>query len=101
MKKTIVLTLLFALALPISVFAADGAALYKTKCAACHGADGSGQTPVGKSLKLQDLRSPEVQKLSDADLTKLLTEGKGKMPKSNLSADDMKAVIAFVRSLKK
>ena len=100
MKKTLAVALLIALALPVAAFA-DGAAIYKTKCAACHGPDGSGQTPVGKNLKLADLRSPEVQKMSDADIMKLLTEGKGKMPKSNLSADDQKAVIAFLRSLKK
>jgi len=43
----------------------------------------------------------QQQKLSDAEMTKLLTDGKGKMPKSKLPADDIKAVIAFVRSLKK
>ena len=100
MKKTIVCALLIALALPVAVFA-DGAAIYKTKCAACHGPDGSGQTPVGKNLKIVDLRSPEVQKMTDAEISKLLTEGKGKMPKSNLSPDDQKAVIAFIRTLKK
>lgn len=100
MKKTLALSLLIALALPIAALA-GGAAVYKTRCAACHGADGSGQTPVGKSLKIPDLRSPEVQKMSDAEMSKVLEEGKGKMPKSNLSEDDRKAVIAFIRSLKK
>jgi mono/diheme cytochrome c family protein len=100
MKRTLTFTLLLTLALPVVAFA-DGAATFKTRCAPCHGPDGSGQTPVGKNLKVQDLRSPEVQKLSDAEMTKVLTDGKGKMPASKLSADDMKAVIAFVRSLKK
>ena len=99
MKKTIVVALLLALALPVAAFA-DGAATFKAKCAMCHGPDGSGQTTIGKNLKLKDLRSAEVQKLSDAELTKLLTDGKGKMPASKLSADDIKAVIAFVRTLK-
>jgi len=100
MKKTLTCSLLLALALPLAAFA-DGAAIYKAKCAACHGPDGSGQTTVGKNLKVSDLSSAEVQKLSDAEMTKLLTDGKGKMPKSKLPADDIKAVIAFVRSLKK
>jgi mono/diheme cytochrome c family protein len=100
MKKTLTCSLLLALALPVAAFA-DGAAIYKTKCAPCHGPDGSGQTPVGKSLKVSDLRSAEAQKLTDAEITKILTDGKGKMTKSKLSADDMKAVITFVRSLKK
>ena len=99
MRKTQISALLLAMTLPMTLLA-DGAATYKVKCAACHGPDGKGQTPVGKNLKLKDLGSPEVQKLSDAELTKQLTEGKGKMPPSKLPADDIKAVIAFVRGLK-
>jgi len=100
MTKTLTYSLLFAVALPTAAFA-DGAATYKTKCAPCHGPDGSGQTPVGKNLKVRDLRSPEVQKLTDAEITKVLTDGKGKMPASKLAADDMKAVVGFIRTLKK
>ncbi|HXH37988.1 MAG TPA: cytochrome c [Thermoanaerobaculia bacterium] len=100
MKKIVMCALVLAIVLPVTVFA-DGAATYKTKCAACHGPDGSGQTPVGKNLKVKDLSSPEVQKLTDAELTKVLSEGKGKMPASKLSADDIKSVIGFVRGLKK
>lgn len=99
MTKTLSCSLLLAVALPMTAFA-DGAATFKTKCAPCHGPDGSGQTPVGKSLKVRDLRSAEVQKLSDAEITNVLTAGKGKMPASKLSADDMKAVIGFIRTLK-
>ena len=98
MKKTMG-ALLLALALPGAAFA-DGAAIFKSRCAICHGPDGSGQTPVGKSLQLRDLRSPEVQKMTDEELTKVLVEGKGKMPATHLSADDVKAVIAFLRTLK-
>jgi mono/diheme cytochrome c family protein len=99
LKKTLICSLLFALALP-AVALADGAAIYKTKCTPCHGADGSGQTPVGKNLKVRDLRSAEVQKLTDAEITKVMTDGKGKMPKSKLEAADIKSVIAYIRTLK-
>src|SRR5438067_11387326 len=99
MTKTLACSLLLTVALPIGALA-DGATTYKTKCAPCHGADGSGQTPVGKNLKVRDLRSPEVQKLSDAEITKVLSAGKGKMPASKLSAPDVKAVIGFIRTLK-
>ena len=99
MTKTLTCSLLLAVALPMAAFA-DGAAIYKTKCTPCHGADGSGQTPVGKNLKVRDLRSREVRKLSDAEITKVLTDGKGKMPKSKLEAADIKAVVAFIRTLK-
>jgi mono/diheme cytochrome c family protein len=101
MKKPLFCAALLAVALPVAAFAADGAAIYKTKCNACHGPDGSGQTAVGKNLKVKALGSAEVQKLTDAEITKVLTEGKGKMPAAKLPADDMKAVIAFVRTLKK
>jgi cytochrome c6 len=99
MTKTLTCSLLLAVALPVAAFA-DGAATFKTKCAPCHGADGSGQTPVGKNLKVRDLRSAEVQKLSDAEITKVLSDGKGKMPASKLASADIKAVVGFIRTLK-
>lgn len=94
------LFLLFLAALPARADDA-GAALYKAKCASCHGADGSGNTPAGKSLKVRDLRSPEVQKMSDAELIAVTTSGKGKMPAygSKLSADQIKQLVAVIRAL--
>jgi mono/diheme cytochrome c family protein len=81
----------------------DGAAIYKAKCAMCHGPDGAGQTTMGKSLKLRDFRSAEVQKQTDAELVKWITDGKGKMPsyKGKLTPADIDAVVAFLRTLKK
>lgn len=85
--------------------AADDATvkLYQTKCAACHGPDGSGNTTVGKALKLQDIRDPEVQKESDADLTTLIAKGKGKMPgnEKTLKPDQIKALVGYVHELAK
>src|SRR5437764_14094034 len=98
MNKT-TMVMLFALAFPVTALA-DGAAIYKTKCAPCHSPDGSGQTPVGKTLKVRDLRSAEVQKLSDAEITKVLSDGKGKMPASKLAPADIKTVVGFIRTLK-
>lgn len=87
---------------PIASFGADAAALYKSKCAMCHGPDGKGETPSGKSLKLKDLASADVQKASDADLTDVVSKGKGKMPAAKtLTPDQVKDLVAFVRSLKK
>jgi cytochrome c6 len=81
----------------------DGAELFKARCAMCHGPDGSGRTPVGKSLKVRNLQSDEVQKQSDAELSKVIMDGKGKMPsnKGTLSEAQIKALIAHIRSLKK
>ncbi len=83
---------------------APGAALYRQKaCATCHGADGSGNTPVGKSLKARDLGSEEVQKQSDDELAATITNGRGKMPgfKSSLSADQVQQLVTYIRSLAK
>ncbi|HSP33761.1 MAG TPA: cytochrome c [Thermoanaerobaculia bacterium] len=92
---------LFSLALASPLAAADGAALFKSKCAGCHGADGAGQTTMGKTLKIRDLRVDEVQKQTDVELTKVISGGKGKMPAygKQLSTDDVKALIAHIRTL--
>lgn len=101
MKRIAIATL--SLFISASAFAADGTALYKAKCASCHGADGAGQTAMGKKLNLRDLGSPEVQKQTDAELYAWTAEGKGKMPayKGKLSDAEIKALVAFMRTLKK
>jgi cytochrome c6 len=93
----------FVLASCTAAMAADGAALFKAKCAMCHGSDGSGNTTMGKSMGLKDLGSADVQKLSDADLTGVVSKGKGKMPAyaGKLSDDEIGAVVKYVRTLKK
>jgi cytochrome c6 len=82
--------------------AADGAATYKAKCAMCHGADGSASSGMGKSMGLKPLGSPEVQKMSDADMTTIVSGGKGKMPafKGKLSDEEITAVVKYVKTLK-
>ena len=81
----------------------DGAAIYKSKCDMCHGPDGKGQTAMGKNLKLKDLGSEDVQKMSNAEMQKIIADGKGKMTayKDKLDQASIDAVIAFVRTLKK
>jgi len=86
---------------PAAAEGAAGASTFKAKCLTCHGPDGSGNTAVGKSLGVADLRSPEIQKKSDAELTQSVSEGKGNMPafKNMLSEDEIRAVLQYVRSL--
>jgi mono/diheme cytochrome c family protein len=80
----------------------DAAALYKSKCAGCHAADGSGTSPAGKAMGVPDLRSPELQKKTDAELIDSTTNGKGKMPayKGKLTDDQIKQLVAYIRTLK-
>ena len=98
MKRCLCLSLvLMAVSLPLL---ADSAAIYKAKCAPCHGADGKGETPVGKSLHVASLASAEVQKLSDAEMTTILHDGKNKMPafKDKLTDAEIKEMVQFIRS---
>jgi cytochrome c6 len=101
MKTTIILAVLALLATPL-LADADGAGIFKAKCAMCHGPDGSGQTAMGKSLKIRPLGSADVQKQTDAELINIVTNGKGKMLayKGKLSADEIKAAVGFIRTLK-
>ena len=90
----LVVVLSASLALP--AFAQDGAATYKAKCAACHGPEGQGK--VGPALKGTTLTAEQI--------TDLITKGSDakKVPHkkalAGLSADDAKAVAAFVKTLK-
>ncbi|MDH3442429.1 MAG: cytochrome c [Deltaproteobacteria bacterium] len=88
-------------------FAADttaGKAVYDKSCAGCHGGDGKGNPTMAKVLgeKGLNLTTPEVKKLSDDQIFKILAEGAGKMPaQKNLSKDDQKQVLSYIRSLAK
>jgi len=81
----------------------DAASVYKSKCAACHGADASGNTSIGKTMKIRDLRSADVQKQTDAQLTDIITAGKSPMPayKDKLTSDQIKQLVAYIRDLGK
>ncbi|HEY4816040.1 MAG TPA: cytochrome c [Candidatus Acidoferrum sp.] len=74
---------------------------FRTKCAMCHGENGAG-SEVGKSMNVPDLRSPAVQKLPDAELAKIIADGKGGMPsfKSSLSEAQIHALVKYIRSLR-
>jgi mono/diheme cytochrome c family protein len=77
--------------------------LYQSKCATCHAADGSGNTPAGKVLKLKDIRSPEVQAMTDAELATIIAKGKDKMPpyEKTMKADQIQSMVAYMRDLAK
>jgi mono/diheme cytochrome c family protein len=96
---TLLCVLLLALVVPFSALAADAAAaMYKTRCGPCHGADGSGNTPMGKKLAAKALGSPEVQKQTDEQLQKVIASGKGKMPAfDKLSAAQIGDLVKVVR----
>ena len=109
MKKATILAILLGFA-AIAAFAgptvnADaGKETFGKRCAICHGKTGAGDGPAAKAFKgaIPDLSSKEVQDLKDADIAKVITEGKGKMqPVKDLSKGDVENLTAFIRSLKK
>jgi mono/diheme cytochrome c family protein len=96
MKRTTVFLLITSLILlAVPAMAEDGAALYKAKCAACHGPDG---TKMAKA----NLSSAEVQAKSDADLATFVgTNAKHNFKTKGLSDEQIKSVVTFLRTLKK
>lgn len=100
---TVLVLVALTLVMSAPAQAQDAASLFKSKCAMCHGPDGGGDTPTGKAMKVRDLRSADVQKQTDAELTGIITNGKGKMPASKGKLDDgqIKQLVGFVRDLAK
>jgi mono/diheme cytochrome c family protein len=88
--------------LALSAQAQDASATYKAKCAACHGADGTGSA-MGTKMGAHDFTTAAVQGMSDAALTDTITNGKNKMPKygSSLKPEEIKGLVAYIRTLKK
>jgi cytochrome c553 len=93
----------------ISAFGADAAANWKEHCAKCHGDTGKGDTKMGKKLSIADLTDAAVQaKFTDEAALKAMKEGiKDKSdkqtmkPVENVTPEEMQALVAHVRALKK
>jgi mono/diheme cytochrome c family protein len=106
MIRKISAALLFALALPVAARAEVDKKIertWKSKCAACHGVDGKGQTDQGKKFGVKDYTTPEWQKSkTDADIKKAINDGVPNMDgyKGTLAADQIDGLVAFVRTLK-
>jgi len=104
-KNTIALSLLLMIASAASVMAQNAPAkdLFASKCAMCHGPDGSAQTTMGKNLKIRDFHSADVQKQSDADLKTVITKGKGKMPAfdGKLTREQIDQLVGYLREIGK
>jgi mono/diheme cytochrome c family protein len=108
--KTIAIVLLSLLLVPaFSARAADAKANWTANCAQCHGPDGSANTKMGKMLGAKDLTSAQVQSsFTDAQATAAIKDGvkqNGKVTMKafggKLSDDEIKALVAYVRTLKK
>jgi len=98
MKRSIIaLTVIALLSMSCLAFAAeDGAAIYKAKCAACHGPDGAGK--VGPAVKGTSMTEAQIaEELLKGAPGKKAPHGKAM---AGLTADQANAVAAYVKSLK-
>lgn len=98
-------TILFATALMITAPAAfgDAAENYSNHCQFCHGADGDGQTAMGKRLKLKDYTTAEGQKWSDSEGVTAILDGKEKMrgyKNKGITEADAKDLVKLIRAFK-
>ena len=109
MKKLLTLTIAIIATAALSANAADAKANYEKDCAKCHGADGKGQTKMGQKLGAKDYTDAKVQaELKDDAAFKAIKDGlknkEGKQlmkPSEGLSDDDIKALVAYMRTFKK
>lgn len=82
-----------------------GKTLFNAKCASCHAKDGKGNANMAKMFKVEasalDLTTEEFQKDKDADLLKVINDGKKKMPafKGKLKDEEQAAVLGYARTL--
>jgi mono/diheme cytochrome c family protein len=99
----IVLTLAAAATAAQGASATAGKAAYDKSCKSCHGADGTANPAIAKMFKvdMRDLKSPDVQAMSDADLMKVITDGKGKMKPVASASSSAADIVAYIRTWKK
>jgi len=109
MKTIIILSISILIAAPLSARAADAKTNWANNCAQCHGPSGKGDTKMGKMLNAMDLTDPKKQSsFTDAQAAAAIKDGIKQNGKTamkafggKLSDDEIKALIAYVRSLKK
>ena len=109
MKSIVIIVVCLLVASPVCVRAADAKTNWDNNCAQCHGKDGRADTKMGKQLSAKDLTDPKVQAaFTDAKATQSIKEGVKENGKTTMKAfggkltdDEIKALVAYVRTLKK
>jgi cytochrome c553 len=109
MKRILTLSIAVIAVSALSAGAADAKATYEKDCAKCHGADGKGETKMGKKLNAKDYTDAKVQdELKDGAAFKAIKEGlkdkdgkKLMSPAEGLSDDEIKGLVAYMRKFKK
>lgn len=109
MKTIVTLIVSMLAASAVSLYAADAKALWDANCAQCHGPNGKADTKMGKTLNAKDLTDAKNQaSFTDAQATDAIKNGLKQNGKTTMKAfggklsdDDVKALVAYVRTLKK
>ena len=108
MKRILTLSIAIMAVSALSAGAADAKATYEKDCAKCHGKDGKGQTVTGKKQGAKDYTDAKVQEeLKDDAAFKAIKEGYKKdgkevmKPAECMSDDEIKALVAYMRTFKK
>ena len=108
MKRILTLSIAIMAVSVLSAGAADAKATYEKDCAKCHGKDGKGQTVTGKKQGAKDYTDAKVQEeLKDDAAFKAIKEGYKKdgkevmKPAEGMSDDEIKALVAYMRTFKK
>jgi len=109
MKTIIVLTITLLITAPLSLRAADAKTNWTNNCAQCHGATGKGDTKMGRMLNAMDLTDPKKQSsFTDARAAAAIKDGVKQNGKTTMKAfggklsdEEIKALVAYVRTLKK
>ena len=109
MKTILIIAAISLAAFAFSVRAADPKTNWANNCAQCHGPGGKGDTKMGKMLGAMDLTDPKKQaSFTDAKAAAAIKDGVKQNGKTTMKAfggkltdDEIKALVAYVRTLKK
>jgi cytochrome c553 len=108
MKNLIILGAIVGVSAALSASAADAKGDWTTLCAKCHGADGQGHTRIGEKLGVKDFTDAKVQSgFTDEAAFKAIKDGLKRDDRtlmksfSDLSDDQIKGLVQYVRGLKK
>lgn len=109
MKRILTVSIAIIAVSALSATTADAKATYEKDCAKCHGADGKGETKMGKKMGAKDYTDAKVQdEMKDEAAFKAIKEGlkdkEGKKlmsPAEGMSDDEIKALVGYMRKFKK
>ena len=110
MKRILTVSIAIMAVSALSARAAGAKETYEKDCLKCHGADGKGETKMGKKLGAKDYTAAKVQEeLKDEAAIKAIKEGlkdkEGKKlmgpAEEGMSDADIKGLVAYMRKFKK